>query len=118
MGWKIWVLIPGWSKRFFSSQNIQASLRAHPDPYSMGTKIISPGVYQPGCEVDHFHLVPRLRMCGAIPILLLPAFMAWRGTTLTHTHTHTHSHLLVIAIFSFLLLVYKAIGVKAKVTQQ
>ena len=96
IGWKIWVLIPGWSKRFFSSQNIQASSGTHPDSFSMGTRIISPGVQQPGHEVDHSHLVPRLRMCGAIPILLLPAFMAWRGTTPmrahAHTHTHTHTH--------------------------
>ena len=30
----------------------------------------------------HLNLVPRLRMSGAIPLLVLYTFMAWTGTTL------------------------------------
>jgi hypothetical protein len=32
------------------------------------------------------HLVPRIRMSGDIPLLLLDAFMAWRGGSLTFFH--------------------------------
>jgi hypothetical protein len=38
-------------------------------------------VKQLGHEVDHFRLVPRLRMMGAVPVLLLYGFMAWAGTS-------------------------------------
>jgi len=33
-------------------------------------------------DVNHSHLEQRLRNCGAIPLLPLYGFMAWRGTTL------------------------------------
>jgi len=36
----------------------------------------------------------------------------------SYAYTHTNAHSLVIAIFSYLLFVYKGIGVKAKVMQQ
>lgn len=39
-------------------------------------------VKQPGREISHLHLVPRLEMFGGIPPLLLHACMAWTGTTL------------------------------------
>jgi hypothetical protein len=49
-----------------------------------------------------FHLVSRLRMSTAIPLLSLRALIPSAGTTLllnphdsnvsTHTHTHTHTH--------------------------
>jgi hypothetical protein len=32
-------------------------------------------------EQDHLHLVPRLRMSGAVALHLLYAFVAWTGTT-------------------------------------
>jgi hypothetical protein len=36
------------------------------------------GVKEPGREADHsIHLVPRSRMCGAIPPIPQYAFMAW-----------------------------------------
>lgn len=30
----------------------------------------------------HLRLVPRLKMCGAVPVLLLYAFISWTGTAL------------------------------------
>jgi hypothetical protein len=37
----------------------------------------------------HLHLVPKLRMCGAIPLLTLYAFMAWSGTTTFNFTPHS-----------------------------
>jgi len=39
------------------------------------------GVKWPGQMTTHLHLVQRLRMSVAIPLLPLYAFMAWRGIT-------------------------------------
>jgi len=50
---------------------------------------------RPGCQVDHCHIVPTLRMNGAIPLLSLYAFVAWRGTTV---------FLFILFLFFFLLL--------------
>jgi hypothetical protein len=43
----------------------------------MGTGVISWGLKL----TTYLHLVPRLRMSGAIRLLPLYAFMAWAGTT-------------------------------------
>jgi hypothetical protein len=51
------------------------------EPSSLDTGDLSPEVNQPGREVtSHFHLVPRLSICGAITLLSLYAFMACTGT--------------------------------------
>ena len=39
----------------------------------------------------HLHLVPRLKVSGAIPVLLLHAFMVCTGTTLLHVLLLTHN---------------------------
>jgi hypothetical protein len=39
----------------------------------------------------YFHLVPRLRMSGAIRVLPPYAFMAWTGTTLLFLLLHSTS---------------------------
>jgi hypothetical protein len=54
-------LNPGWGKRFFFLPKSPDQLWGHPVSYLMGTGI---------------HLLPRLRMNGAIPLLLLYTFMA------------------------------------------
>ena len=41
----------------------------------------------------HNHLLPRLNMCGAIPLLLLNAFMVWTETPLPFFN-HLTGHLL------------------------
>jgi hypothetical protein len=49
----------------------------------MHTTVLSWGVNGPGHEVvTHLHLVLRLRMITAIPLLPLYIFMAWTGQAL------------------------------------
>jgi len=44
----------------------------------VGTGDLSSGVKRPGVELTpHLHLVPKLRLRGAIPPLLQYVFMAW-----------------------------------------
>jgi len=51
---------------------------AHPASYSIGTRAASRGLSGRGVELTiNLHLVPRLRMSGAIP--LLPYMPSWRG---------------------------------------
>jgi hypothetical protein len=50
--------------------------------YAMGT-----GLQGPGCQVDHSHVVPTLRMSGAITLLSLYAFVVWRGSTVFFIYT-------------------------------
>jgi hypothetical protein len=38
----------------------------------------------------HFHLVPRLKMSGAVPLLPLYAFMACAGTAFSFTLSKRH----------------------------
>ena len=48
---------------------------------SRGGGVHSPMVEWPGREADSSHLLPRLRISGAIPVHPPQTFMAWRGTT-------------------------------------
>ena len=51
-------------------------------------RVSFPWVQRPGRKVStRVHLVPTLRMSGAIPHLPLYAFMAWTGTVLSFTRT-------------------------------
>jgi hypothetical protein len=63
--------------RYFSLlQNVQTGSWAHAASYSMGTGGKAVGACR---QTIHFHLVPRLRMCGATPVLPIYDFMAWTG---------------------------------------
>jgi len=80
MGWPIGDLIPGRSKRFFFSPK-------HPDlfwgphgPLFNGYQGSFLDIKQPG-QTTHLHLIPRLRMGGAIPLFSLYVFMAWTEIT-------------------------------------
>jgi len=54
--------------------------RAHPPSYSVGTWVFSWGYSCLGMKLTaHCHLVPRLRMHGAIPLLPLQAFWLGQG---------------------------------------
>jgi hypothetical protein len=75
-------LNPERGKRFSLLQNVQTSSGAHPASSSIATGVLSLGVKQLGFEADHLHLMPRLRMRGAIPPLLINVFMVCTGTTL------------------------------------
>ena len=58
-------------------QNVQTASGAHPALYSMGSGVLSRGYSGRGVKLTtHLHLVPRLRMSGAIPLIPLYAFMA------------------------------------------
>jgi hypothetical protein len=55
-----------------------------------------------GCAVKmttHFHLVPRLRMCGAVPLLLLYVFMVWKGTTLSQNEDNALQVVVVVMLY-------------------
>jgi hypothetical protein len=48
----------------------ETSIGSHPMSCSMGTRVLSQGIKQLGCEFDHLpHFVPRLRICGDIGVL-------------------------------------------------
>jgi hypothetical protein len=75
MSWMIQGLTPGRGKKFFSSYKCPDQLSGtHPASCVLGTR----GIKLPA----HLHLVPRFRMRGATPTLLLYAFMACIGTIL------------------------------------
>jgi len=49
----------------------------------MGTGVLSQGGIGQGMKLtSHLTLVLELRICGAIPLLCLYAFMVWTGITL------------------------------------
>ena len=76
--------IPVGARYFSLLQNLRTGSGAHLTSYSVGTEVLSRGYWGWGVVwTTHFHLVPRLRMSGAILLLLLCAFMAWTGAVLT-----------------------------------
>jgi hypothetical protein len=44
------------------------------------------GLKRPVCEADHLRVLPRLIMCGAMPLLPLNAFTTYKGTILLCLH--------------------------------
>jgi len=70
--------IPSMNKRFFSSKTVQTGSGAHRASYSVGNGVTSRGMKL----TTHLHLVLRLRMSGAAPLLPVYTFMAWTGTVL------------------------------------
>jgi hypothetical protein len=80
-GWRsgFWILK---GEHFYLLQNVQTGSRAHRVSYSMVSGV--PFRWQSGRgfkSTTHLHLVLKVRMRGAIPLLHLYAFMAWKGTT-------------------------------------
>jgi hypothetical protein len=77
------VRIPAGDREFVFSKTVQIGCMTHPVSYSIAIGVLSRGYN--GRDVmltSHFHLVQRLRISGAIPLLPLYAFMAWTRTTL------------------------------------
>jgi hypothetical protein len=70
--------IAGRVKYFSFLQNFQNGCRDHPTTIQSLQLCLFPGVKWPGRESDHSlpASLPRLRMRGAVPLLLLYAFMA------------------------------------------
>jgi hypothetical protein len=77
---RIGVRIPVRIRGFSVHQNFQTGREVYPAACSVGTEVPSRLVH----EVKHFHLVSRLRMSGAMP--LLPYTPSWRG--LWHLHLY------------------------------
>ena len=75
---------PGRGKTFSLLHDMQTGSEAHPASYSVGiTRVLSQGLSRWGVKLTtHLHLVLRLRISGAIPLLPLHAFSAWTGKTL------------------------------------
>jgi glutamine synthetase type III len=70
-------------ERYSLFQNFQTGSGAHTASFSMGTDIRSRGYSGRSMKVSsHIHLVPKLSVNGATPLLLPYAFMAWKGTPL------------------------------------
>jgi hypothetical protein len=61
--------IPSSGGEFRLFHCVQAGPLAHQTTYSVGTEVISTRMKRPGHEAAHFHVVPRLRMRGAVPLL-------------------------------------------------
>jgi hypothetical protein len=64
----------------FLLQNVQTVSEAQPASSTMTTGALRRRFKRPGLATD-LHLMPELRMNGAIPLLPLCAFMAWTGTS-------------------------------------
>jgi len=61
----------------------QTGYGAHPASYKIDILVLSWGVNPLDVIItNHQHVVLRLRMGGAIPLLALYTFIAWTGTTL------------------------------------
>jgi hypothetical protein len=96
-GWKVRCSNSNWGK-FLFSRTIRMSLRISKPPLQW-LPTFFPGGKVAGRNVYHsLHLVPILRTSGAVPPLLLYAFMAWTGTT---WHLPFHSRTLYRLSWNF-----------------
>ena len=69
---------PGSSRGLFSSPKHRYRLWGHPASYSMGTAVMFWAKSGRGVKLTiHLHLLQRIRVSGAIPVLSLYVFMAW-----------------------------------------
>jgi hypothetical protein len=72
MGWVILDSNHGEAKDFSILQIVQTALGAHPASYSMGTEVLSRRKSGRNVKLTtHPHLVPRLKINGAMPLLPL-----------------------------------------------
>jgi hypothetical protein len=73
-----------WQELFLFSKASGLSLGPTQCPVQWMPGTLSLGIKWPKCEVDHsIPLMQRLRMSGAMPLVSLYAFMAWKGTSFT-----------------------------------
>jgi len=87
-GWTVRFRIPAGANNSLFSEIVQTGSGAHLTSYLIGTGSLARG--QSGRSVNltsDFHLAPRLRMIGAIPLLHHYAFMVGTGTTSPLLHT-------------------------------
>jgi hypothetical protein len=75
----------GWGKRLLQNRPHRYG-GSYQTSYSLGTGLHSLGKSGRSMKfTTHFHLLPRLRMSGAVLLLPLHAFMTWTGTFLLCT---------------------------------
>ena len=90
-GWMIQSMNPGWGKKFFFPPNHSGRIYCSPSPHpalcSVGTGVLSYWRSGQGMKLTTpFHLSPRFRMCGLIPLVTL--YIVWQtGKTVTSMHT-------------------------------
>jgi hypothetical protein len=97
-GWKAWGLIPGRARDLFLLQNVNTGCGAS---YSMDTGSLALGLKRPGRESDR-HLVPRLIISVDIPLLLLYAFITWKGAILLYFFYSSSSFPSLFSFTSFI----------------
>jgi len=73
------------TRDFSLFQNAQTFSGAHPDSYWVVTEFMSQGKSGRGVKLtSDLHLLPRLRLSGAIPLLPIHSFMACTGNPFTY----------------------------------
>jgi len=82
MGWTVRGSNPGRGKRFFSYPKVQINYEAHSESNSMVTGVLALGIKWTVCNADHPPPC-MLGVNGASSLLLLYAFLAWTGATLS-----------------------------------
>jgi hypothetical protein len=71
----------GWITRDQEETFFFSTLCPEQLPTQLEQEALSPGVKQLRHEIDHLHLMLRLRMCEAIPPIPPHIFMAWYSNT-------------------------------------
>jgi len=100
MCWTVRVLNPDEHKRL--SPKVSRTAMGSTQLAVQSVPAFCTGVKTDGVKLTaHLHLVPRLRMSGAVPLLPLHAFMVWTRITLPlilssrrrhNHHHHLHNH--------------------------
>jgi hypothetical protein len=109
VGWS-GVRVPIGTGNFSLYHRVQTGSGAHPTSYPV-SGALSLGIKRPGHEVTiPLHLVPRSRMCGAIPAL--PSTPSWRGAQLKHRdftfYLYSRNTVLFVIILSLCLIKHHA----------
>ena len=68
-------------KKFFLFFKVPDGFGAHQPSCSVDIWVFSPTAKRPGCEADHFHPIPKLRISGTIPPSLY-TLLTYRGEIL------------------------------------
>jgi len=84
----------------------------------MSRRGLGPNVYRDSFPGINYHLVPWLRVVGALPLLLLFKFMPWTGTSLpSHKHLQSLSRSLWIKVSDSEVVLEEARGITMCVEQ-
>jgi len=95
------VRLPAGTRNFFLFLNVQTGPGAHPASFSTGTVFVSPGVKQPGREVDHTSPISeKVKNVWSYNTVLPPpyAFMTWTGHSSLVPFGAVHSELMTMLL--------------------